>query len=379
MHNFRTTQVEVAPGVIDLGIGNPGFDLLPVDLVRKAAQHRLAQNDPTILNYGYEQGDGRFRLALERFLGERYGMPIEAEDLFVTTGISTALDLLCTLYTRPGDVIFVEEPTYFLALRIFADHGLKVVAIPTDQDGLVIEELEYTLANRAPVFLYTVPVFQNPSGVTLSEERRKRLVALSQEYDFMIIADEVYHMLDYAASPPPPMAAYIQSGQVFSLGSFSKILAPGLRLGWIQAEPERLHQLNRCGLLDSGGGLNPFTSSLVQVILEQGWQASHLDNLKAILGHRLAVLQAALDEYLGDFVKYSLPQGGYFFWLELPAGQDAADLLSSADRFDIKFQPGVRFSSQGGLRKYLRISFAFYGEQELSEGVRRLSRLLVDA
>ncbi len=269
---LSTTQSEAPDDVIDFGLGHPASDLLPRTILQEAAARRLAQPDASLLQYGLEQGDGYFRLALAGFLTRHYGSAVGYDDLFVTAGASLGLDLACTLYTRPGDVVFVEEPSYFLALRIFADHHLRVVSIATDAHGLRIDALEDALRRDKPSLLYVIPTHQNPSGATLPLDRRQRLVELSQEHDFLIIADEVYHLLSFSAPPPPPLASFAAGGTVLSLGSFSKILAPGLRLGWVQAAPAHIQRLVNSGLLDSGGGLNPFTSALVRVVIEEGMQ-----------------------------------------------------------------------------------------------------------
>ena len=196
---IQTTQSEAAPDVIDFGLGHPAADLLPRTLMRRQRLCAWARPDASLLQYGLEQGDGYFRLALAQFLSRRYGLGVGMEDLFVTAGASLGLDLICTLYTQPGDVIFVEEPSYFLALRIFADHHLRVVSLPTDEDGLRLDALEQELQRQRPVLLYTIPTHQNPSGATLPLERRQRLVELSQQHGFLIVADEVYHLLSYTA------------------------------------------------------------------------------------------------------------------------------------------------------------------------------------
>jgi DNA-binding transcriptional MocR family regulator len=369
---FQTTQSHADPDVIDFGAGHPADALLPRTVLQQAAALRLAQLDSSLLQYGLEQGDGYFRYALAEFLSRRYATPVDMEHLFVSSGASQALDLICTLYTQPGNVIFVEEPTYFLALRIFADHRLKVVPIPTDAHGLDVDALEAALASQRPALLYTIPTHQNPSGFTLPQERRARLVELSVQHGFLIVADEVYHLLSYAAAPPPPLASFAESGAVLGLGSFSKILAPGLRLGWVQAAPQHMQRLYTSGLLDSGGGLNPFTSGLVRMVLEQGWQDEYLEHLHNVYRQRIKALHASLQEQLGDLVTYVVPTGGYFFWLQLPEAIDAARLFQRSVTYKVSFRPGVRFSSRDGLRNYLRLSFAYYDEAELSEGVRRL-------
>jgi len=376
MTKIPTTQSESAADFIDFGLGNPAPDLLPRTLMQKAAAYRLDQNDTTLLQYGAEQGDGYFRLALGDLLTRRYGFVVGMDDLFVTGGASLGLDLICTLYTQPGDVVFVEEPSYFLALRIFADHHLRVVSIATDAHGLDVDALAAALAHHKPVLLYTIPTYQNPSGATLSLERRQRLVALSQQHGFLVVADEVYHLLSYGAPPPPPLASFVDSGTVLSLGSFSKILAPGLRLGWVQAAPPHLHRLVQSGLLDSGGGLNPFTSGLVRVVLEQGWQDEYLGRLKRTYTGRVAALRTALHAALGDRATFAEPTGGYFFWVRLPESLDAEALLTRAASHKVGFRPGVRFSSRGELRNYVRLCFAFYDDDTLTEGADRLAQVV---
>ena len=375
---LATTQSETPADVIDFGLGHPASDLLPRTILQEAAARRLGQPDASLLQYGLEQGDGYFRLALANFLTPRYGFEVGYDNLFVSAGASLALELICTLYTQPGDVVFVEEPSYFLALRIFADHHLRVVSIATDEHGLRIDALQEALRQHRPTLFYVIPTHQNPSGATLPLDRRQQLVALSLEHGFLIVADEVYHLLSYNAAPPPPLAQFAAGGSVLSINSFSKILAPGLRLGWVQAAPAHIQRLVNSGLLDSGGGLNPFTSALVRVVIEDGMQDAYLAHLHATYRERIDVLNDALRAELGDLASFTAPQGGYFFWLRLPEGYDAGALMEHAARHKVGFRPGVRFSSRDGLRNYLRLSFAFYEADQLAAGVRRLAGAIAD-
>lgn len=371
MSEVPITQITLPPGFIDLGTGNPDLDLLPLDLIRQSAQAHFTLGDPRSLQYGVEQGDGFFRLALSDFLAAAYSNKVDPQSLFITTGVSAALDLLCTLFTRPGDLIFVEEPTYFLALRIFADHGLKVVPISMDNDGLKVEMLEAKLSQYTPRFLYTIPTFQNPSGRTLSQDRRYKLVELAEQHGFLLIADEVYHLLHYSQIPPHPFAVHAESfEQIISVNSFSKILAPGLRLGWIQAHENVIKKLAGCGLLDSGGGMNPFMSALIRPLIESGGLAQNLTHLRTVYAHRLNVLDEALRQYLPQ-AEYTLPQGGFFFWVRLP-GVDTAELRLKMQSLDVDIRQGALFSSENGLRDYARLSFSYYGPDELIEGIKRL-------
>lgn len=368
---MRIAQVDISPELIHFGVGQPGFDLLPLELMHRAAAHRLDQNEPAFLNYGLEAGSDYFRQALADFLSRGYGTAVSAHNLFTTSGISQALDLLCTLFTQPGDTIFVEEPTYFLALDIFRDHHLRIVSLPTDDDGLMIDALAEKLKTEKPIFLYTVPTFQNPSGATLSLARRQRLIELSQVHDFYILADEVYQLLAYTAVPPQPLCHISDNNRVISLGSFSKILAPGLRLGWIEAAPALLDRLANSGLLQSGGGLNPFTAEIVRSLLEQSWQDEFLAHLKTVYLSRAAALSQALRHYLPD-AQFTEPDGGFFIWVKLPQVADTAILLERLRPYHVAYHPGSKFSAEQGLRQHLRLSFAFYDETTLAEGVRRL-------
>jgi 2-aminoadipate transaminase len=387
MSRIQFQQVVVPPGVIDLGVGQPANALLPLELLRRAAEQRFAGPSAELLQYGAEWGDGHLRLALGAYLSEAYGCSVEAEHLFITNGNSQALDLLCTVLSRPGDVVVVEEPTYFLALTILRDHGLEVRGVAVDADGLDVDELDQVLdelaaAGRRVAFVYTIPAFQNPTGATMSAERRERLCSVSRAHDVIVVADEVYHLLRYddgAATPSPaPMSAHVTNGAVVSIGTFSKILAPGLRLGWAHGPLALLERMAASGLIESGGGLNPVPGALVAAILEEGWQAEHLAFLRQTYARRVAIMTDALREHLPDDVAFDVPGGGYFFWLRLPDRLDAVTARARAQREGVDVRDGPLFSSGGGQRDRLRLSFAYYDDDELAQGVARLGRALRD-
>ncbi len=368
-----TSDFNIPPGMIDLSIGQPGMSLLPLAALAQAAEHCLSQNNPYILAYGAEQGNWYFRSALAGFLSDEYHFSVDPDHLFATTGASQGLDFVCRLFTQPGDTVFVENPTYSLALGIFADHRLDVVGLPMDEDGLITEALEERLTRERPVFFYTIPTFHNPSSRTLSAVRRENLIQLSLDYKFKIVADEVYQLLAYTITPPPPMAKFTEYGTVLSLGSFSKILAPGLRLGWIQTHPDLMEKLINNGLIFSGGGLNPFTSAIVQSVIELGLQAKQLSHLKKVYLQRKNALNSALRENLRDWVSFVEPGGGFFTWLRLPQDIDAENLLPEANKHHVNFPSGSNFSPQRDLRNYIRLSFAYYEASDLKEAVKRLT------
>jgi DNA-binding transcriptional MocR family regulator len=367
-------QTPIPADFIDLGVGEPALASLPVDLLRRAAETCFDQNDPAFLQYGTEQGNGYFRQALAEFLSKGYGFTVDPAALLVSNGSSMGLHLICSLFTRPGDLVFVEEPTYYLALRILADHDLQVLPIPTDRDGMVVDSLEEQLKQYHPKFIYVIPAFQNPTGQSLSRERREKLVSLSREHDFIVVADEIYHFLNYRCQSPEPLAAYVNEGNIIAINSFSKILAPGLRLGWIQSNSETVRRFVTSGLLDSGGGLNPFTSAIMRFVIENGGLAANIESLKAEYGARITIMDNSLRRYLPS-AEYAIPQGGYFFWLRLP-NVDTIEYQKKARSFKVGLSPGVRFSSRKELREFMRLSFVHYSSAEIEEGIVRLKESL---
>ncbi len=366
---MQISQFTIPDDFIDLGVGQPESTLLPLELFQRASDHAL-QGPREILQYGINSGDDYFRSSLSGFLTKYYAQPVEPQSLFVTNGISQALAMICTLFTKPGDTIFVEEPTYFYALDIFRDYGLNMVSVPVDEDGLITEELESLLRKYKPVFMYTIPAFQNPSGATLRLSRREKLIELAEVFNVLIVADEVYQLLNYTTLPPKPLGCF-ETDKVLSLGSFAKILAPGLRLGWIQAAPILLERIANYGAIVSGGGLNPFASAIVRSSIELGLQDTHLEFLKKTYKERSRALVQALREH--SFTVSDVA-GGYFVWLKL--SQDTHKLQQKAQANKVDFKPGYLFSSQGELKNCLRLCFAFYPEDKLIEGVKRLAGVL---
>jgi len=365
-----------APGVVNFGIGQPSADLLPVGLLRTATEAFMAATEPLGLNYGERQGDAGFREALAGFLTRHYQQEVSAPSLFVTAGNSQALDFICGHFAKPGETVFVEEPSYFLAHQIFADHGLRVIGIPMDENGLIIDKLREQLSRHRPALLYTIPSYHNPGGQTLSGERRQALATLSREHDFLVVADEVYQLLHYEERPPAALGTLTEQGNILSLGSFSKIMAPGLRLGWIQTSSTLMQRLLETGVINSGGSLNHFTSQIMCHAIELGLQDSWLTHLQETYRGRVECMDTALRSELNDLARWRRPGGGYFFWLELDSATDTAALRRRAGDFQTGFQPGEVFSCTGGLKNYLRLSFAHYQEGEIKEGVERLGALI---
>ncbi len=363
------------PGTINLGIGQPSADLLPVDLVRQASQSFFDAAQPLELNYGVLQGDERFLDSLAVFLTEGYGAEASSDELFVTAGSSQGLDLASLVFSKPGDTVFVEEPSYFLAFQIFRDHGLNIVGIPVDEDGLCIDAMRRELESHRPAFLYTISSYHNPGGQCTSEARRRQIVDLATQHGFLIVADEVYQLLHYYNIPPPAYGTMTASGKVVSLGSFSKILAPGMRLGWIQTSDDLRKRLMAGGFINSGGSINHISSHIVRQAIDNGSLASHIENLRSVYRGRLEAMDAALREHFSGIANWTRPDGGYFFWVKFDDSVDTSPLRDKARVLETGFQGGATFSTNGKLHNCLRLCFAHYNEADIRKGIARMRPL----
>ena len=367
-----TYDGEPPPGTIDLGLGQPSANLLRVDLLRQASDSFFTDAHPFELDYGVMSGDERFLESLAAFLGEGYDANVIPQSLFVTGGNSHALDLVSTALSKSGDTVFVEEPSYFLAFQIFRDHGLKIVSVPIDEHGMRVDALESLLAEHHPAFVYVIPSYHNPAGHCMSSTRRVRLIELSQQYGFLILADEVYQLLYYSDDPPPAFGTMIESDTVLSLGTFSKILAPAMRLGWIQTGPELRKRLRESGVIVSGGSAGHYSSHIVRHAIDLGLLHAHVNKIRRIYGSRVETMQESLRSHFDELATWQQPSGGYFFWLRFDDDVDTASFRDKARELQAGFQPGSVFSNETRLKNYLRLSFAHYGVDDIHEGIARI-------
>ncbi|KAG7393189.1 hypothetical protein PHYPSEUDO_011194 [Phytophthora pseudosyringae] len=386
-------QTHTTSSIINFGIGQPSASLLPLGMFRDAAADRFkSTQDLAMLQYGAAKGFVGFREEIAKLVaGANAVETVDPETLMVTAGNSQAISHAAMVFSKTTKRVFVEEPTYFLAHDIFRELRLDLKGIPAGKDGIDLDVLEAKLAaGDVPAFLYTIPFFHNPTGAVMSSDRCKRLVGLAQKYGFRIISDEPYNLLHLDGGALPSLASYDDSGLVVSLGSFSKILAPGLRLGWAQSSTKTIEALSTIGALRSGGGQNPVTAALVHTVLEQDLLLPHIDLLKRVFRARKAAMCDALRTHCPD-VAFTEPSGGYFVWLELPDGVHTDVLLKEAvARYGVAFTPGTRCSlanlygdGDGGvlvsaaMTRCARLSFAFYDEDEIRMGVQRLQSALV--
>ena len=379
--SLPNVQIVHLPGVIDLGWGHPDPALLPVEGLRLAATDALDRHGAAALAYGSERGPGPLLRWLIGYLGAVERRAPAADEIIITGGISHALDQVCTLLTRPGDAVLVEEPTYHLAVRILREHPLDLIPVASDAGGLRPEAVAAALAaarraGKTVRFLYTVPTFNNPTGISLDDERRRALIDLAAAEGLTIVEDDAYRELAYDGPAPPSLWSLAPLGTTIRLGSFSKAVAPGLRLGFLTADAATIERFRGGGLLDSGGGINHFSANTAAAFCEAGQFETHGARLRAAYRSRRDALAAALTEYLPAGCRWAVPGGGFFIWLRLPDGVEAGELLPRAIAGGVGFAPGTRFHLTGGGATFARLAFGLYPEGELAEAARRLGAVL---
>ncbi len=385
-----TTQLILAPGVIDLSWGLPDPALMPVDAIREAAASALVRYGADALTYGWAAGPEPLIDWLCGHLGEVDGRAPRPAEVLVTGGVSHALDQVCTLLTRPGDAVLVESPTYHLAVRILRDHPLELVEAPADADGLVVESLAERIAalrasGRRARLLYLVPTFNNPTGATLPPARRRALVEVAAREGVTIVEDDVYRELAYDEPAPASLWSLAPPGTVVRLGSFSKTLAPGLRLGWLTADESTVRRFWEGGLLDSGGGINHFSALVAAEVARSGAYGRNVERLRGEYRARRDALVAALARHLPAGCRVTQPGGGFFLWVTLPeedgasaesGAVDSAALLPLVEAAGTSCVPGHAFFVGRGGRSSMRLAFSLYGPDDLAEAARRLGEAL---
>jgi DNA-binding transcriptional MocR family regulator len=375
----QTTQLQLRPGIIELNWGQPDPELLPKEAVSSAAAAVLARAGGDALSYGAAAGAGPLLAWLRVHLEQTEPQAVAADEIAITAGNSDAIDQICTLFTQAGDVVLVESPSYHLALRIMRDHPLRLVPVATDGHGLQVELLAQTVRDLQRTgskvrMLYTVPTFHNPTGVSLSAERRLALVELAQQAGFFIVEDDVYRELHYDAPAPPALWTMAPRGTVLRLGSFAKSLAPGLRLGWLNGSAQHVRRLVDGGLRDSGGGVNHLTAMVAGELCTTGGFELYVQRFRNAYRERRNALLVALSEHMPAGCSWLVPAGGFFVWVTLPAGLDATALLPHAEAAGMAFIPGVNFHLDGRGANTLSLAFSLYPAAELAQAAQRLGK-----
>ncbi|MAU01232.1 MAG: GntR family transcriptional regulator [Anaerolineaceae bacterium] len=373
-----TTSLPSHPDTISFtGVGDPRH--FPLKDFQKSLNAVLKNEGSAVLEYGeMGAGYGPLRETVAHILASQ-GIQTYAQNVLITTGSQQALALICQVLLKPGDVVLVEKPTYNFALNLFRTLGLEIVGVPIDEDGLIVEQLEPLLQQHHPKLLYTIPNFQNPSGVCLAGARRRQLIALAERYNLPILEDDFVGDLRYNGRSQPAIKALDPMGQVIYVGTFSKMLMPGLRLGYVVADGPlfgRLVQLKQVTDLNS----SPLIQHVVNDYISVGRYQSHLRRSIRRYRQRRDAMLDAIKQYLPPEVTVIPPQGGLFVWLRLPPLLSALALRPLAAQAGVAYAPGSWFFPEPEEGEpYVRLNFAVQTPDRIAEGIRRLGRVAEEA
>jgi 2-aminoadipate transaminase len=371
------------PDIISFGGGLPAPEVFPVKEFQEACNCVLTERGAQALQYSTTEGYKPLREMIARHTA-RYSVPITAENILITSGSQQALDFIGRLFINRGDYVVVESPTYLGALQAWNAYGAQYISVPSDENGMVVDKLEEAL-RIGPKFIYILPNFQNPSGSTLALERRRKLVELADKYGVPIIEDDPYGQLRYDGEHLPSVV-YLDDhfrndgegeyrGNVIYLSTFSKLLAPGLRLAWVVAPPQVIQKL-----VMTKQAADLHTSSFNQQVAYEvgkgGFLDEHVKVIRATYKERRDVMLEMMDEMFPSEMHWTRPLGGMFLWGVLPEGVDAADVLKVAIERKVAFVPGTSFHPNGGGENTMRINFSFSSPDTIREGITRLGTTL---
>lgn len=365
------------PDIISFAGGMPEVSQVPASSVAAAAHEAIMHEAASALQYGSSEGRAGLRGQIAELMAEA-GVRLSADDVVVTAGAQQGLDLLGKVFLDPGDTLITEGPTYVGALQAFSAYEPRVVCVPMDDGGMRMDVLETELQRLGPrgaKFIYTIPNFQNPAGVTLLADRRRRLLELARAYDIPVIEDDPYGRLRFEGGHVKPLRALDED--VIYLGTLSKIFAPGLRLGWIAAPRPILAKV-----LLAKQAADLCGSAFAQVTAERYLEGTRwrrvLQGLTRTYARRRDVMLAALDEHFPPEVRWTRPEGGFFVWVELPSFINADALLAEAVEHGVTFVPGSAFYPPGQGRHCLRLAFCYAEPEAIDEGIRRLAEVIED-
>lgn len=365
------------PDVISLSGGMPDIRRVPVEAVNRATREALKHQGAAALQYGSSEGRVQLRQTIVGLMGES-GVRLGIDDVIVTAGAQQGLDLIAKVFLDPGDTVICEGPTYVGALQAFSAYEPRIVHVPLDDRGMDTDALEEVLRSVGPrgaKFIYTIPNFHNPAGVTMTPERRRRLIELSREYDIPVVEDDPYGRLRFEGGHILPLKAL--DCDVIHLGTFSKVFAPGMRLGWMAAPRPILAKVllakqsaDLCG--------SAFTQAIAEAYFTgTGWRHVLADLTRAYRERRDAML-AALEEHFPPEVTWTHPEGGFFVWVTLPPFLDTKALLAEAIDLGVTFVPGADFTMDGSFRNCLRLAFCYEQPEHITEGIRRIAAVIDD-
>jgi 2-aminoadipate transaminase len=376
------------PDIISFAGGLPAPELFPVEAVRAAVDRVLTHHGSAALQYSTTEGYAPLRELIAVNMA-RYGIVVAVEDILITTGSQQALDLIGKVLINPGDRILTETPTYLGALQAFTMYGADYVTVPVDAEGIDTRKLERAL-RAGPKFMYVLPNFQNPSGVTMSLPRRQELIALANHYGIPVVEDDPYGKLRFEGDHIKPLVVIDAEwhhashngkyhGNIIYLSTFSKTLAPGLRLGWVVAPHDVIRHLVQA---KQGTDLHSstFDQMVAYEVVRDGFVDEHGRRLRQVYGARRNVMLRALERAFPDpdiGVHWTHPEGGLFLWVTLPEDMDSAEVLKEAVEEKVAFVPGVCFHPDGSGRNTMRLNFSNASEEMIAEGIARLGRVVL--
>lgn len=356
--------------VISLAQSTPAIDMLPVDLVRTVIDEGLEQAREQALGFCPVEGALNLRRTIAARMRKR-GVPVDIQNILVLSGSTQGLGLIGRFLLNPGDEVVVEVPTYLGAIQTMRALGARVIGIPVDNEGMRVDLLEAVLSRRQPRFIYTMPTFQNPSGVVLSPERRRRLLQLARRYQVPILEDDPYGELYFTAEVPQPLKALDTHGNVLYISTYSKVLAPGLRVAWLAANEtviERLALHKQIFDLNT----NALGQWIVNEVLQRPDFERYLTTLRQSYKQKLDLMMDAIHRYWPSGVRIQLPSGGMHLWCRLPGDIRARTLLREAAQEQVVFMIGEPFHVDGGGQQYIRLSFASLSDDEIAGGIQRI-------
>jgi 2-aminoadipate transaminase len=364
------------PGIISLAGGFPDAALFDVEGIREASVRALADNPGAVLQYGATEGHNPLREEIANYMAGK-GAKVEPTGLITTTGSQQALDLIGKTMISPGDKVIVEAPTFLATIQCFRLYGADLVGAPIDADGVKVDVLEQLIIEHKPKLIYLIPTFGNPSGAMLSLERRKRVLELAVQHKVLVVEDDPYGELYFNAPPPPSMLALSDSisgsrDWLAHCGSLSKVMSPGLRVGWLIAHPELLAKATMCKQFSDAHTSNLAQATAYEYLKMNRMQAA-LAKVRPAYAERAQALCANLKKVLGDGIDFAAPQGGMFVWARLTApGADAREFAKQAIERGVAFIPGTPFFAVNPDHATLRLSFATSDIAKIEEGVARL-------
>ena len=368
-------KVIAQPGMISFAGGNPSLAALPDNTVRRLADEVLQNSGKTLLQYGATEGYPPFVESLLQYVRDMLQCEIPA--VLPVTGSTQAMDLLCKALIDPGDKILIENPSFLGNMQCMKLYQADLIPVDSDENGMLMEDLEEKIREYHPKMLYTIPTFQNPTGKTLPEERRKKIAELANQYHMVVAEDDPYRDLRYSGSPVPSIKSFDRDGWVMFLGSFSKIISPGLRVGYIAGHPD---MIRKCTVGKQSTDVH--TANLNQAIVDQFIRKNLLpDHIRTICeeyGPKMNFMLSRLKEFPGD-VRYTKPRGGLFIWAELPGQLNARELLDKAIAHKVAFVPGTHFCVGGGHENTIRLNFSNSTMEQIETGMNILKDLIAES